>query len=322
MGRQRRRARLRGQRTVTRRASGCLLALALVPALACDKSKSAAKAAAAAATHPPRAAVPRKYLGFPMAADPTPAPELADVFAAAKLVPIADGVGSGWADVDAGGETLWIGPVIDRLDDGKSGRASLAIRRQAFGQHVPAAGERAELDDDELLLEHGFADEQRLVVLVGEARQCIAMRGRARVISTVVGGHLLDLRWPAEGCGPGPWAPVGLVVERQPMALRWRVAACPDADPIASVWSAVLPAEHAQWTELGAFVVGDEPYALVAHDGNDGVLFVAPKQKGAKWTRLPFDAGGLAPIRHGCPPPEPTADPEPADPEPPESLEE
>jgi hypothetical protein len=258
---------------------------------------------------PQRTAVPKR--GQMIAGNPLPAPELADLFARAKLVPIADAVDGKWVGVDASGETLWMGPMIDRLDDGDSGRVALAIRRAAFGRHVPRLGEQAELADDDELVDAGYADERRLVLLIGPDIQCIAARGRARVIAEVAGGHVLDLRWPLEGCGSGPWAPIGLLVDEQPAQLRWRVAECPNPAAIANAWSQAHPTTDEHWSELGALVIGDEPHVLVGHDGETGVVYVAPKQPEGEWKRITFDDAGLEPIHHGCAPAADSAAPEP-----------
>ncbi|HWB73304.1 MAG TPA: hypothetical protein VG755_00085 [Nannocystaceae bacterium] len=269
---------------------------ALLLTIACDKQKPQRTAVP---SKPQRMAVPKRGQQL-IAGDPTPAPELADLFGRAKLVPIAtDGV---WAGLDPGAETLWIGPIIDRLDDGDSGRNALAIRRAAFGRRVPALGEAGELSDDDELIDAGYANDDKLVLLIGPETQCIAARGRARVIAEVTGGHVLDLRWPVEGCGNGPWAPIGLLVDRQPTQLRWRVAACPEPDAIANAWAQAHPTSDEQWIELGTMTIGDEPYVLVGHDGTQGVVYVAPKAEDGAWTKLTFDAAGLTPIRHGCAP--------------------
>lgn len=288
--------------------SARLLLAALLITIACDKQKPQRTAVPG---KPQRIAVPKRGQQL-IAGDPLPAPELVDLFTRGKLVPIADGTENTWAGFATGGDTLWIGPIIDRLDDGDSGRTALAIRRAAFGRRVPRAGEQAELPDDDELVDAGYADERKLIVLVGPERQCIAARGHARVISEVPGGHVLDVRWPVEGCGAGPWAPIGLLVDRQPIHLRWRVAECPEPDAIAAAWTQAHPSPDEQWTELGALVIGDVPYVLVGHDGNEGVAYVAPKDEGGAWTKLTFDTAELTPIRHGCAPtpaePAPEAD--------------
>jgi hypothetical protein len=273
-----------------------LLLAALFVVVACDKQKPQRTAVP---SKPQRIAVPKRGSAS-IAGNPLPEPELVDMFSNATLVPIADAVLDAWSGVDTGGETLWIGPMIDRLEDGHEGRTALAIRRAAFGRRVPAAGERADIDDDPLL-DAGYADERRLVVLIGPESQCIAARGQAQLIAEVAGGHVLDLRWRLEGCGGGPWAPIGLLVDRQPTSLRWRGAACPEPEPIAKAWASARP-EREGWTELGALVIGDEPHALVGHDGVRGVVLVAPKEKAGAWTTLIFDAEGLTPVRHGCEP--------------------
>lgn len=274
---------------------GRVLLAALLFTIACDKQKPQRTAVPG---KPQRMAVPKR--GQRLAGDPMPAPELADVFGRAKLVPIAtDGV---WEGVVTGEETLWIGPMIDRLDDNDSGRNALAIRRAAFGRRVPAMGEQGELPDDDELIDAGYAEDRKLILLIGPQTQCIAARGRPRVIAEVTGGHVLDLRWPLEGCGNGPWAPIGLLVDYQPAQLRWRVAECPEPDAIANAWTQAHPTRDEQWTELGTLVIGDQPYVLVGHDGTQGVVYVAPKDEGGAWKKLTFDAAGLTPIRHGCAP--------------------
>jgi hypothetical protein len=282
-----------------------LLLAALFVVVACDKQKPQRTAVP---SKPQRIAVPKRGAAGSIAGNPLPEPELVDVFSKATLVPIADAALGAWSGIDTGGETLWIGPMIDRLADGHEGRTALAIRRAAFGRRVPAAGERADIDDDPLL-DAGYADERRLVVLIGPESQCIAARGQAQLIAEVAGGHVLDLRWRLEGCGGGPWAPIGLLVDRQPTQLRWRGAACPEPEPIAKAWASARP-ERDGWTELGALMIGDEPHALVGHDGVRGVLLVAPRSKSDAWTTLVFDAAGLSPVRHGC---APAPAPEPAE---------
>ncbi|MBC7978187.1 MAG: hypothetical protein H7138_24650 [Myxococcales bacterium] len=277
----------------------------------CDKQSQGTSPGESAVQSARRLAGLPKRGGMQFAGDPTTPPPVAETLAGARLIPVADGLGSAWQEPFAGDETFWIGPVIDRLDDGDSGRKALAVRRAGFRHHVPAAGEVAEVDDD-TLLDAGYADTQRDLVLIGPERQCVAGRGTARVIATVVGGHVLDLRWPLLGCGHGPWAPIGLVAERMPVQLRWRASTCPEPETIADAWSIARPGgPEAGWTELGALVIGDEAYAVIGHDGERGVMLIAPEKPGGPWNARSFDAPELIPIRHGCaPPPAAVVEPE------------
>jgi hypothetical protein len=287
---------------VNARWRGCFGIAALLLAIGCDKSGSSRKSESPTQYARRLAGLPKRG-GLQFAGDPTTPPPVAELLTRAQLIPVVDGVRSSWDDPLAGHDTWWIGPVIDRLDDGDSGRRVLAVRRAAFGQHVPAAGERGEVDD-ETLLDTGYADERNQVILIGPARQCIAGRGPAQVIAAVVGGHVLDLRWPLLGCDGEPWAPVGLIVDRQPSLLRWLPSACPDPQAITEAWSVAAPDPRPEaWTELGALVIAEVPYALLAHDGARGVMLIAPQNEGGAWTTRGFEAAELTPKRNGCAPP-------------------
>lgn len=276
---------------MTRR--GCLV---LVLVLGCglfnrDRSK------------PKRTATPPKGLRTPssprgpmLAADPTPAPTLATLLREGGLVGVSDGIG-GIVDDDGAhaGEVAWLVATLTRGADDDEARTLIKIRRAAFGTHVPAAGDRGVLDDD-VLDDRGLGIDAAGVALVGSEGPCLARRGPAVVTALEVGGHAIDVRWPLLDCGPGPWAPLGLVAARIPTSFRWDPPRCDDEDP--AVLEAWASTDAGDATRLGALRDGRMLVGLVGHDAGGGRLWIAGD---GDWHTRTFTLAGKAVI--GCAPP-------------------
>lgn len=274
-------------------------ALALVAVVACDKQRAAQQVvdAVASSTRPPRTAPKSNDLvgGMLVAGDPSPVPAASELLAKAKLVGIGGGADA-WLFDDAMPDDNpgWIGPRIDRAGGSKAGRDQLALRRAAFASHVPAIGARGDLDDRELA-ERGVKAGADLVALVGPERSCIAGRGTPFVQSVDLGGHVLDVRWRLDGCGEGPWAPVGFVTDRMPAALRWVPYAC-EPDDATARWQD--PAVGAGVIRLGAIWQLEAPIALIGVDDDGGVVWIVGDD-GLQPARR-FATGDTVPRRIDC----------------------
>ncbi len=273
-------------------------ALALLCTVACDKQRAAAKVASAVlAERPPRTAPKSDSLvaGMLVAGDPTPAPTAAELLATAKLVGIGGGADAWLFDEAMPDDNPgWVGPRIDRAGGSKAGRDQLALRRAAFASHVPAVGDRGDLDDRELA-ERGIRAGADLVALVGPERSCIAGRGTPFVQSVDLGGHVLDVRWRLDGCGEGPWAPIGLVTDRVPVALRWVPFSC-EPDDAGARWQD--PAIGDGVIRLGALWQLEAPVALVGVDDDGGLMWIVGDD-GLQPARR-FATGDTVPRRLDC----------------------
>jgi hypothetical protein len=229
--------------------------------------------------------------GLDLAADPLPTPTVAQILESGLLVGISDGVASVLDDEGAKeGEVAWLTASLERGGDDERARTLLKIRRAAFGVHIPRAGERHEVEDD-VLEDRGLGIDASAVALIGPDGPCLARRGKPVVTALETGGHRLDIRWPLEGCGPGPWAPIGIVAQRIPTTLRWTPPTCEETDDARDAWSVIADDSI---TRLGVLRDGTALVGLVgqAHDGN--WLWIADQ-----WQARGFTLAGKPAI--GCP---------------------
>jgi hypothetical protein len=247
------------------RVLGIAAVLALGLGLSCKRDKTTpqrtkSKVAQRTATRTP---------GFPMAGDPTPGPPLSEVFANAT-----------WLCVDPGaspnGEPEVVDPPLVSTEDGAYGQRVLAVKRAAFRRRVVKPGDSAPIDDDDF--EDLELHRESHVILVGEARICVATPGVTRAIALDGGGHELQLRHALVGCGPGPHAPIGLVAERVPYQLGWVPATCDDPDAPARV---------------GKLVFGEDALVHV-FAGDDGLHLAIAAERGGPIVRSVADIDARA----------------------------
>jgi hypothetical protein len=232
--------------------------------------------------------VPPAARGPGLASIPEQARPTAEILGEGVLVGIRDGVSEVLDDPAAiAGEVAWLGPVLtrDREDDA---RTLVVVRRAAFGVHVPAAGERHGVDDD-VLRDRGLGVDFDVVALIGPDRPCLTARQAPVVTAMEVGGHVLDVRWPLADCGPGPWAPVGLVAAGISRMLRWEAPACDEPEDIRAAWA---NAGDPATTHLGVLRDGEAIVALLG----EGTLWIAGP---GGWSSRPFPLGGAS--ARGCP---------------------
>lgn len=232
--------------------------------------------------------VPPAARGPGLASIPEQARPTAEILGEGVLVGIRDAVSDVLEDPAAvAGEVAWLGPVLtrDREDDAHT---LVVVRRAAFGVHVPAAGERHGVDDD-VLHDRGLGVDFDVVALIGPERPCLTARQAPVVTAMEVGGHVLDVRWPLTDCGPGPWAPVGLVAAGISRTLRWEAPTCDEPEDIDAAWqSAGDPATP----HLGVLRDGEAIVALIG----EGTLWIAGP---GGWTPRPFPMGSATARR--CP---------------------
>ncbi|MBL8949057.1 MAG: hypothetical protein JNK45_38155 [Myxococcales bacterium] len=231
--------------------------------------------------------VPPAARGPGLASIPEQARPTAELLGEGVLVGIRDAVSEVLDDPAAiEGEVAWLGPVLtrDREDDAHT---LVVVRRAAFGVHVPSSGERHAVDDD-VLDDRGLGVDFDVVALIGPERPCLTARQAPVVTAMQLGGHVLDVRWPLADCGPGPWAPVGLVAAGISRTLRWEAPACDEPEDIRAAWqSAGDPAT----THLGVLRDGEAIVALIG----EGTLWIAGP---GGWTSRPFPLGGAT--ARGC----------------------
>lgn len=260
--------------------SACVALVFLLSCGSFNRSRATARRVA------PRAAlrVPPAARGLDLAADPTPAPTAAMIFGEGLLAGISDGEGATIDDQAARpGEVAWLTARLERGGDDREARTLLAIRRAAFGAHVPASAERRELDND-VLEDRGMGIDADAIALVGPNGPCLARRAPAVVTALSTGGHSLDVRWPLLDCGPGPWAPVGVAAHRIPTTLRWVPPQCDERPEIREAWASAGAPEAGR---LGAIWDGDALVALVG----EGTLWL-PGPDG--WRTRGFAMAGVS----------------------------
>ncbi len=269
---------------MTRAAVPWLIALCLC-AGACDRKRAEQIARTLVPDRPPRTAA--KQPGLPIAGDPNPVPTAAALLGEARLVGIGGGAlatlfDAAMPEARAG----WIGPTLSRDDGASIARDVLAIRHAAFGRRVVGADEYGAVDE-RTLQEHGVVAGAMLVAVIGPERSCVAGRGGAHVHTADVGGNTLDVRWQLDGCGDGPFAPVGLVTDRLPVGLRFEPATCEPAQDVFDAWQATGAAEAS--VPLGALRQYDSLVALVGVDEQGGALWLLGDD--GVWLRREFTIG-------------------------------
>jgi hypothetical protein len=266
------------------------LALALTGACKRDGTRSGAER--------PRAKVPQRTATSPqghptIAGDPTPSRPLSEVFANAKWLRVA-------APDSASGEPEVVDPPLVADDDGRFGRRVLAIKRAAFGAHVVREGDSAALDGDDV--DELGLERPTHVYLVGAVRPCVATVGSTRAIVLDAFGRELELRHTMTGCGAGPHAPIGFVVERVPLQLGWTAARCDDDDARWTAAEAAVARTVESPARVGVVSFGEEP-VLHVFAGTDALhVAIAAETGGPIVRRIPDrDAAALA----ACPSPTP-----------------
>jgi len=252
-------------------------------------NKSRSKPKRVATSRPLRVAPLPKGPG--LAADPTPAPTGIQVLTEGLLAGISDGTGA-WLDDEGAkqGEVAWLTATLDRSTDSEQARLLVRIRRAAFGVHIPRMGERGEIDDD-VLDDRGLDIDASAVALLGPDGPCLAQRGRAVVTALDTGGHRIDIRWPLVGCGPGPWAPLGIIAQRVPTTLRWTPPQCEVTDEDRDAWSLV---ENDSITRLGVLRDGDAVVGLVGQGAGGNWLWIADEWRARGFTLAGKPALGCA----------------------------
>ncbi|MBX7084686.1 MAG: hypothetical protein K1X88_36115 [Nannocystaceae bacterium] len=275
---------------------------ALVPGLvaltlcsgACDRKRAEQIARTLVPDRPPRTAP--KQPGLLVAGDPNPVPTAAALLGEARLVGIGGGIDASLLD-DAMPQAHagWIGPSLTRDDSPAVARDVLAIRHAAFGRRVVAADEHGAVDD-RTLQEHGVVAGALLVAVIGPERSCIAGRGGGLVHTVDIGGNTLDVRWQLDGCGDGPFAPVGLVTDRMPVGLRFEPATCEPPDDVLASWQAA--GAGADTVPLGAVRQYDALVGLVGVDDRGGALWLLGDD--GSWLRRGFAIGSAQPRLLAC----------------------
>lgn len=211
---------------------------------------------------------------------PERAPSTAEVLAGGLLAGISDASNGLLVDASARpGQVAWLGAELGR-EDAETARTLVIVRRAAFGVHVPAAGERRPIDDD-VLEDRGLGIDTSAIALLGPRGPCPTRRGPPVVTAVDLGGHTLDVRWPLLDCGPGPWAPLGLMAVGIPTTLRWDPPRCDGTDPAEAAWAST----GSTGARLGALWDGESLVALIG----DGVLWL-PGPSG--WQTRPFELAG------------------------------
>lgn len=219
--------------------------------------------------------------GVVIAADPTPTPTGIQVLSEGFLAGISDGTGA-WLDDEGAkaGEVAWLTATLDRNTDAEQARLLVRIRRAAFGVHIPRAGERHEIDED-VLEDRGLGINASAVALLGPEGPCVAQRGPAVVTALDTGGHRIDIRWPLVGCGPGPWAPVGIIAQRVPVTLRWTPPQCEVTDEDRDAWSLV---DNDAITRLGVLRDDTAIVGLIGQGADGNWLWVADQWRARSFT--------------------------------------